>query len=526
MANILYLYTYLKEYTLDFLECKVLVQELRKFHSVTLRYAIVPSLENFKNYLEQTQKQFMTEDSFKSNNYDILIIENRLRIISQEESEKVKSEILFDFRKNGGIVIFMCSEDGQPFISNYNNFLRKAMLPIIRQPRSSSEFPNIYIAREDKDYNNNFIRGYEEITRIDNKDDYFYIEINKKYLQQIPYSIRPIFQDVKKIVVSSPIQTEDTFGNKFLLKGNPSTRLLASNDLWWDGDMYPMFGHFNDHLNGVGVLITGNICLDSIVESQQTDAILFMLNLINLFWKKQQQRARSFNSSSERQDSCYDKQYSGSIIVEKITQNYDYGMINKDINSSENLFPKRTILILASSPSNTAKLRLDIEVREIDEGLRRAQQREQFSLQQRWAVRTNDLRRALLDFNPQIVHFCGHGSGDRGLVLENDAGNAQLVPTNALASLFKLFANQGVECVVLNACYAEVQAEAISQHINYVVGMSDEISDDAALKFAVGFYDALGAGRSYEDAYEFGCNAIALEGISEELTPVLKKKTN
>ncbi|MBD2471706.1 CHAT domain-containing protein [Nostoc sp. FACHB-145] len=201
-------------------------------------------------------------------------------------------------------------------------------------------------------------------------------------------------------------------------------------------------------------------------------------------------------------------------------------MINKDINSSENLFPKRTILILASSPSNTAKLRLDIEVREIDEGLRRAQQREQFSLQQRWAVRTNDLRRALLDFNPQIVHFCGHGSGDRGLVLENDAGNAQLVPTNALASLFKLFANQGVECVVLNACYAEVQAEAISQHINYVVGMSDEISDDAALKFAVGFYDALGAGRSYEDAYEFGCNAIALEGISEELTPVLKKKTN
>ncbi|MFN6498759.1 MAG: CHAT domain-containing protein [Nostoc sp. DedQUE01] len=180
--------------------------------------------------------------------------------------------------------------------------------------------------------------------------------------------------------------------------------------------------------------------------------------------------------------------------------------------------------MLASSPTNASRLRLDKEVREIDEGLRRAKQREQFSLQQRWAVRTNDLRRALLDFNPQIVHFCGHGSGDRGLVLENDAGNAQLVATNALASLFKLFAKEGVECVVLNACYAEVQALAISQHINYVVGMSDEISDDAALKFAVGFYDALGAGRSYEDAYEFGCNAIALEGIPEELTPVLKKK--
>lgn len=210
----------------------------------------------------------------------------------------------------------------------------------------------------------------------------------------------------------------------------------------------------------------------------------------------------------------------------RLVGEYDYSMINKDINITENLLIKRTILILASSPTNAAKLRLDKEIREIDAGLQRAKQREQFTLRQKWAVRPEDLRRALLDFIPQIVHFCGHGSGDRGLVLENDSGNAQLVPTNALASLFKLFANQGVECVVLNACYAEVQAEAISQHINYVVGMSDEISDDAAVKFAVGFYDALGAGRSYEDAYEFGCNAIALEGIPEELTPVLKKKTN
>ncbi|MBD2616516.1 CHAT domain-containing protein [Nostoc punctiforme FACHB-252] len=237
-----------------------------------------------------------------------------------------------------------------------------------------------------------------------------------------------------------------------------------------------------------------------------------------------QPKASTQNNSSNPQQSIFSGniQVGGNFTVGNITQSYHSSRANQ----TESPHSKRTILILASSPTNASRLRLDKEVREIDEGLRRAKQREQFSLQQRWAVRTNDLRRALLDFNPQIVHFCGHGSGDRGLVLENDAGKAQLVSTNALASLFKLFAKEGVECVVLNACYAEVQAEAISQHINYVVGMSDEISDDAALKFAVGFYDALGAGRSYEDAYEFGCNAIALEGIPEELTPVLKKKTN
>ncbi|MCL1474881.1 CHAT domain-containing protein [Argonema antarcticum] len=189
----------------------------------------------------------------------------------------------------------------------------------------------------------------------------------------------------------------------------------------------------------------------------------------------------------------------------------------------------KTILVLASSPTNQARLRLDKEVREIDEGLRRSQQREKFTLQQRWAVRPDDLRRALLDLSPQIIHFCGHGSGEDGLVLEDDAGRAQLVPTEALVNLFKRFATRGLECVVLNACYSEIQADAIAAHIDYIVGMNSKIGDNAAIKFAVGFYDELGAGYSYEDAYHGGCDAIALQGIPEEHTPVFKnfkKKSN
>jgi Effector-associated domain 10/CHAT domain len=194
----------------------------------------------------------------------------------------------------------------------------------------------------------------------------------------------------------------------------------------------------------------------------------------------------------------------------------------------QNNSPK-TILVLASSPSDKARLRLDKEVREIEEGLRRSQHRDKFVLQQRWAVRPDDLRRALLDFNPQIVHFSGHGEGEDGLLVENDAGLAQNLLTEALANLFKRFADRGLECVVLNACYSEVQANAIAKHIDYVVGMNSAIGDDAAIKFAVGFYDELGAGYSYEDAYNAGCNAIALQGIPEQHIPVfknIKKKSN
>ncbi|MCA1994009.1 MAG: CHAT domain-containing protein [Coleofasciculus sp. S288] len=185
----------------------------------------------------------------------------------------------------------------------------------------------------------------------------------------------------------------------------------------------------------------------------------------------------------------------------------------------------KTILILAANPKDTTQLRLDEEVREIDGVLRRARRRDEFDIKQQWAVRSRDVQAAMLDFSPQIVHFSGHGAGDEGLALEDGTGKVKFVDAEALAGLFKLFAKQ-VECVILNACYSEVQADAIARHINYVIGMNQPIGDKAAIEFAVGFYNALGAGRSYEDAYEFGCNAIQMAGILEYQTPVLRTSPN
>jgi hypothetical protein len=184
----------------------------------------------------------------------------------------------------------------------------------------------------------------------------------------------------------------------------------------------------------------------------------------------------------------------------------------------------KKILILSGNPTNASRLQLDREVREIQDSLQRSKKREQFKIISNSVVRPDDLRRTLLDTEPEIVHFSGHGGRNQGLVLENDSGEMQAVSEKSLASLFQLF-NNTIECVVLNDCYSESQAEAICQHINYVVGISHQISDKAAIKFAVGFYDALGAGRSYEEAYEFGCTAITLENASaQHLAPVLKSR--
>ncbi|MFB2839766.1 AAA-like domain-containing protein [Floridanema evergladense] len=186
---------------------------------------------------------------------------------------------------------------------------------------------------------------------------------------------------------------------------------------------------------------------------------------------------------------------------------------------------KKIILFLAANPKNTNPLSLDDEVKEIDQGLQRAKKRHNFQLEKEFAVTPRDMQRAVLEFKPEIVHFSGHGTGEDGLALEDGNKKIKLVSAKALASLFELFKDQ-VECVVLNACYSEIQAKAIAHHIPYVIGMKKAVGDNAARAFAVGFYDALGAGETVEFAYKMGCVSIIMEGIPEELTPVLLKSSD
>ncbi|GAB4196557.1 MAG: hypothetical protein Fur006_44110 [Coleofasciculaceae cyanobacterium] len=191
----------------------------------------------------------------------------------------------------------------------------------------------------------------------------------------------------------------------------------------------------------------------------------------------------------------------------------------------------KKILILLASPQDkdTPPLELDRELHQVETALERSLDLNQFEILIRWAARVEDLRRELLREKPQIVHFSGHGAGSYGLVLETDSRQKQFVSTEALAGLFELCKDY-VECVLLNACYSEEQAIAIHRHIDYVIGMNQAILDRAAIEFAIGFYDALAAGRSYRDAYRVGCNAIDLMGIkdsankSESLIPVLKAR--
>jgi len=184
----------------------------------------------------------------------------------------------------------------------------------------------------------------------------------------------------------------------------------------------------------------------------------------------------------------------------------------------------KKILILAANPKDTPKLRLDKEIRDSMESILRAKFRDRFEIHSQGAVGTRDLRKAILELEPNIVHFIGHGEKE-GLILEDEMGFSKLVTAEALSGLFKLFSDK-IECIILSACYSAKQALAINKHIDYVIGMQKDITDEAAIEFSVGFYDTLGAGKSIERAFEIGCSAIQLHCPDqlEHLVPVLKRK--
>ena len=183
------------------------------------------------------------------------------------------------------------------------------------------------------------------------------------------------------------------------------------------------------------------------------------------------------------------------------------------------------ILFLAAQATDSGRIRMDQEMRDIREGLLRSKNRDHFLLESRFALRPQDLSRAILDTEPRIVHFSGNaGIMGGGILLEGNQGQAQLVSGAALSGLFELFKDQ-IECVFLNACHTADQLDAIAKHIPYVIGLKSVMSEEAQVNFAVGFYDALGAGRDIEFAFKMATVGINLAGLDGNDMPVLKTAT-
>ncbi|MGI5238827.1 CHAT domain-containing protein [Dactylosporangium sp. CA-139066] len=181
---------------------------------------------------------------------------------------------------------------------------------------------------------------------------------------------------------------------------------------------------------------------------------------------------------------------------------------------------KTRILMLAANPSSTPRLALDVEAREITDRLQLAQARESFDLITYWAVRPVDVFQQLNQHRPHIVHFSGHGNRSGEIVLSTSDRDDQFVSMAAMAEVFRTV-KEDTRMVVLNACYSTLQAHAISQHIDYVIGMRAPIDDKSAAIFAAAFYSALAFQRTVAEAFDQAKVAIELHRLPGHSIPEL-----
>ncbi|MFN8464494.1 MAG: CHAT domain-containing protein [Caldilineaceae bacterium] len=161
---------------------------------------------------------------------------------------------------------------------------------------------------------------------------------------------------------------------------------------------------------------------------------------------------------------------------------------------------RQRFLFLRANPMDDvpSPLPLDQELRRINEALQ--WRGTQFEKREQGALQLSDLSRVLNEFHPHLLHFSGHGLQDGVIVLETSDSKPVFVQPEQFAAIVGQFAE--IRCVVLNACYSTHLADRLKQSGCVVIGMNDEVSDNAAISFATGFYRALAGGDSVALAFE------------------------
>jgi hypothetical protein len=169
----------------------------------------------------------------------------------------------------------------------------------------------------------------------------------------------------------------------------------------------------------------------------------------------------------------------------------------------------QTVLFLAANPRNLEKLRPDEELRLIERELWLSPDRDEFRLASQVAVQLPDINRALYRYKPQIVHFSGHGDETGRIYVEDELGYSRPVEPVGLAKLFKAH-SETIRCVLVNACHSQRLAMAVvrdtsetaSDGIEHAIGMRYPIGDTAAVRFSLGFYQAIFGGATVPQAFK------------------------
>ncbi|HEY8009497.1 MAG TPA: CHAT domain-containing protein [Rudaea sp.] len=180
------------------------------------------------------------------------------------------------------------------------------------------------------------------------------------------------------------------------------------------------------------------------------------------------------------------------------------------------------VLYSTASPNGKKPLRVDAEMRQVQEAVRGSRLRDNIALHYRPAADLKSIMDGLNDLAPGIVHFSGHGDSG-GIAVDH----AKVRRPSGKVVTFGLLANAVAavdappQVIVLNSCHSAGAKKAFLPPARAVIAMGDSISDLAATAFAAQFYAAVAAGQSLKAAFAQGVVAIKYVSLNEAKTPQL-----
>lgn len=169
-----------------------------------------------------------------------------------------------------------------------------------------------------------------------------------------------------------------------------------------------------------------------------------------------------------------------------------------------------TILLVSASPAVQDRLRVDQEFRQIIEKLRGSRWRDRLRLVQVPAARFEDVRTALMEHEPHVLHLSGHGEKDGSLVFEPRSDGSHIVQKKSFKRLVRALGSN-LRLVVLNVCHSAELARELTPADGCAIGMERGILDTEAIEFSVALYETLAFGRSVQTAFD-----AALAGLDDD----------
>lgn len=250
-------------------------------------------------------------------------------------------------------------------------------------------------------------------------------------------------------------------------------------------------------------------------------AVLFDFNRATITPTIEQMlRDRARRSILELQDFCRD-QFDGKIRTDSILKELERP--RGDLADVKELLleaqkPLIVLLVLADPTYTMATsagqqpqpigsyLQLSREQQILDDALRLAKHRDKFKLEVISNANTDDFALRVKEIDPTIIHFSGHGDRE-GVYFSTIDGTVKPVSNRYLKRIFERASAQKLRSVVMNCCYS---AEAFQSGFagQGAIVMEGIIYSSTAIKFTRQLYNFIGAGYSFEEAFDDAMLAI------------------